>query len=140
MSLPFRSHRDMGVKVDNASGTITDISAYTNQQSLTHAIDMLDITGMGKTVQWNEPGLAKLEFTLNGFINTTTDGIFTPLIATNTSVAKTAQFMLYSGRYINSEFWVSGVDITGSRDSLETWSAKFALATSVINRTSVALS
>ena len=139
MALPFRSHRDMGVKVDSSTGVITDISKYTNQQSLAQAVDMLDITGMGQKVQINEPGLEKLEFTLNGYINSTTDGIFTPLISTNTSVAKTAEFKMYTGRYINSEFWVSSVDITGSRDSLETWSAKFALATSVINRTSVAL-
>lgn len=139
MALPFRSHRDMGVKVDGSTGTLTDIGPYCNQQSLAHAIDMLDITGMGRTVQWFEPGLAKLEITLNGFINTTTDGIFTPLVATNTSVAKTVQFRLHSTRYLNTEMWVSGVDISGSRDSLETWSAKFALATGVINRTSVSL-
>jgi hypothetical protein len=138
-ALTFKSHRDMSAKVDNASGTLTSIGAYCSQQALAHAIDMLDVTGMGRTLQHFQPGLGKLEITLNGYINTTTDGIFTPLVSTNTSMSKTVEFQVYAGRYVNSEFWVSSVDVSGSRDSLETWSAKFALATTVINRTSVAL-
>jgi hypothetical protein len=138
--MAVKTHRDIGVKIDNAAGTLTDISKWCNQGSLARAIDMLDTTGLGATTRNFYPGLGSVEITINGFINSTVDGIFGPLVSVNTSVLKTIQWQAYSTRFYNYEGWVSKYDTSGTRDSLETFSVTLVNGTTVINRTSVSLS
>ena len=133
-----KTHRDMRFKLDNASGTITDISAYVNQQALQRAINMLEDTGMGLEEGTFVPGLGGTKIALNGFVNSTTDAIFGPLISDNTTATKTAEFRSYSTRYYNGETWVSDVQYSGTKDSLETWSANLVF-TGAVNRTTAAL-
>ncbi len=129
--------KDMGVKIDSSTGTLTDITAYVNSQSLESAITDLDTTGMGTTARTRVNGLGDISIPLNGFVNTTTDGIFGPIV-NGTSVTKTMQFQAYSGSYYNGEFLPTAVSISGSPDTLELWSATMVL-TGSINRTSVSL-
>ncbi len=131
-----KTHRDMRIRVDGATGTLTDISAYVNQQSLQRAINLLEDTGMGLEESTFLPGLGGTKMPLNGFVNTTTDAIFGPLISDNTSVTKTAEFRAYAGRFYVGEAWVGDVQYSGSKDSLETWSATFTF-TGAVSRTSV---
>lgn len=128
--------KDMGVKIDNASGTITDISAYVNSQSLEAAITDLDTTGMGATSRSRVNGLGDISIPLNGFVNTTTEGIFGP-ITNGTSVTKTMDFTAFTGRHFTGEFLPTAVSFSGSPDTLELWSATMVL-TGALNRTSVA--
>src|SRR5512139_3905670 len=102
-----KTHKNMAFKLDNAAGSLTAIGAYCNQQTLTRAIDMLEDEGMGQEERTFLPGLAGTTIALNGFINTTTEGIFGPLVSDNTSIAKTFEFQAYSGRYYNGEAWVN---------------------------------
>jgi hypothetical protein len=133
-----KTHRDIRIRVDNASGTLADISAYVNQQSLQRAIGLLDDTGLGNEESTFTPGLGSVKIALNGFVNTTTEAIFGPLISDNTSATKTVEFRAFANRFYNGETWVTDIQISGSKDSLETWSANFNF-TGAANRTSVAL-
>lgn len=129
--------KDMGFKIDNAAGTITDISAYVNSQSLEAAITDLDTTGMGATSRSRVNGLADISVPINGFVNSTTEPIFGPLI-NGTSVTKTVEFKSYTGRYFNGEFLPTAVSFSGSPDTLQLFSTTLVL-TGAINRTSVTL-
>jgi len=132
-----KTFKDMTLRIDNASGTLADITAFINQQSLEHAMSILEDTGMGLEERTTLPGLAGTTVEINGFVNTTTDAIFGPaFVSDNTSLAKTVAFKESSARFYKGEFWASNYTISGSRDTLETFSLSLT-ATGAITRTSI---
>lgn len=132
------TYRDQDFKVDNASATLVSIKAYLNQVDLQHAKDIIDETAMGDNYDSILYGLARTTFSISGLVNTTTEAIFGPLIAASTSVTKTAEYKPFANRFYNGEFLITNIQLSGSKGSLQTFSAqgKFDGA---INRTSVAL-
>lgn len=130
--------KDMIFALDNASGSLTAISTYINSQSFDAAITMFDETGMGDTDKEHQNGLSDRTIPLSGIINTTTGGIFRPLID-GTSVRKQFEFGLYTGSYLNGSCLPESVSISGSPDSLETFSCTLRVVGSV-NGTSVKIS
>ena len=132
--------KNLGVKLDNASAAITDISGNVNSQSLTRAVTILDDTAVGDTARTTLLGLTQpVSFTLNGWVNSTLDAILGPIMAAGTSVAKTAEFQQSSGRFYNGEFHLENITYTGDVDAVQTWSATFQ-SVGTVNRTSKALS
>jgi hypothetical protein len=70
-------------------------------------------------------------------VNTTTDGIFGPLVGNRTSVAKTCQF--YNGiKYYRGEFYPTSVRFSGAMQALQVFSAELTLD-GAATRTSVGL-
>jgi hypothetical protein len=120
-----KTYKDITFKVDNASASLTDITAYVNQASLQRAINLLDDSALSDSNRSVLTGLAGTTISINGFVNTTTDGIFGPLIAAATSVTKTAQYGAYTARFYYGETLISNVQYSGSVDSLETFSCDF---------------
>lgn len=131
--------KDVTFKIDNAAGAITAITAYVNQASLQRAINLLDDSALSDTNRSVLTGLAGTTVAINGFVNTTTDGIFGPLIATATSVTKTVEYGAYSGRYYNGEVLLSNIQYSGSVDSIQTFSVDMTFD-GAVNRTTGALS
>ena len=74
---------------------------------------------------------------LSGIINTTTGGIFKPLVD-GTSVRKQFEFGLYTGSYINGSCLPESVNISGSPDTLETFSCTLRIC-GAVNDTSVTI-
>jgi hypothetical protein len=130
--------KDATFSIDNASASLTALTAYVNQASLQRAINLLDDSALSDTNRSVLTGLAGTTMTINGFVNSTTDGIFGPLIATATSVTKTVQYGLYTGRYYNGEVLLSNIQYSGAVDSLQTFSADMTFD-GAVNRTSAAL-
>lgn len=130
------NHKDIGFHIDNAAGSLTDIKAYVNSQELSRAIALQEDTGEGLEERTFLPGLGSGAFTINGFVNTTTDAIFGPLISDNTSLTKTVAYRESSGRFYKGEVWVNNVRYSGDRESLQTFSAE-ATITGAFTRTSV---
>lgn len=122
------TQKDIGFYLDNASAVLTDISAYVNQQDLERTIQMLESEGEGQVERTFLPGLGSGMIRPNGFVNTTTDGIFGPLVSTNTSITKTFAFKQSAGRFYKGEAWPSQVKYSGSRDSLQTWSCDLTVS------------
>ena len=114
---------DMRLRIDSATGVLKDISSSVSSQSLAAAMSILEDSGMGDEERTYLPGLAGRTLDLNGFLNTTTDGIFGPLVGNRTSKTKTVEFKAYASRYYNGEVYPTAVGISGSPDSLEVWSA-----------------
>jgi len=126
----------LAVSIDNAAGSTARISAYVNQASIQGAIDILDQTGFGNTNPDIIHGIARATIPLNGWVNSTTEGIFGPLVGTRTSITKTTGF--YNGiKWYNGEFLPDSVEFSGAPDTLQTFSVNL-MVDGAITRTSVA--
>jgi hypothetical protein len=136
--MPTKYWSDMGIRLSgNGTSVLTDISSSVNSQSLSAAITDLETTGMGATVRTRINGLADQSIDLNGFTNSTTDGIFGPLLK-GTAKVKRIEFKAYSGRYYNGSVLPTKLKFSGAPDTAETWSCTFVFS-SIYNRTSIAL-
>ena len=136
--MAHESDKDTTVKIDNAAGTLTAITGSVNALTLAAALTLLDDSGMGDDDKTFLPGMHGKTINLNGFLDSTTEGIFGPLVENRTSITKTVEF--YNGlKYYNGEVYPGTVQISGSKDDLETWSSDFTFGTAGMNRTSVAL-
>jgi hypothetical protein len=132
------TYRDMAFKIDNASASLTAITAYLNQVDLERTLDLIEDTAMTDTNRQYLHGLAGTTFTISGMVNSTTDGIFGPLIATATSITKTFELKAYASRFYNGEVLLTSVKYSGSTNNLQTFSVS-ATIDGAVNRTSVAL-
>jgi len=122
---------DMRLGIDSSTGKIKDISSSVNSMALSAAFSILEDSAMGDEERTYLPGLAGATVDLSGFLNTTTDDIFGPLVGNRTSVTKTVEFTPYSGQYLQGEVYPTSVGISGSPDSLEVWSASLTFNGSV---------
>lgn len=130
------THRNLAFHLDNSAGTLTDISAFVNSIDMGREIAALEDTGLGLEERTFVPGLGGAKLTINGFVNTTTDGIFGPAyISDNTSATKTFAYRLHSTRFYKGEAWAS-VSYAGSFDSIQTFAATLTL-TGAMTRTSI---
>lgn len=130
------TYKNMSFKLDNAAASLVDLSAYVNQASLQRAINLLEDTALSDANKSVLTGLAGTTVSINGFVNTTTDAIFGPIIATATSVTKTAQYGAYTGRFYYGEVLLSNVQYSGSVDNLQTFSVDMTYD-GAVTRTSV---
>jgi hypothetical protein len=128
--------KDMGFKIDNASTAITDISSWVNSASIQSAITVLESTGMGATSRTKQNGLPNISLPINGFVNTTTMGIFGPLV-NGTSVNKKFEFKVYTNKYFTGSCIPANVQFSGTPDTLETFSTTLEI-TGAVSHTSVA--
>ena len=135
---PHKTGRDMGFRIDGSTGVLQDLSGDVNQQSIQRAVNLLEDTGMGEEERTFLPGLAGTTLSINGMSNTTTEAIFGPLVADNTSRTKTVEFKPHASRFYNGEVRVGNYQVSGSPDSLETFSADLTFD-GAVNRTTVAL-
>lgn len=142
-----KTYKDMRFKLDkpNTTGTLvlTDITAYVNQASLQRAINLLDDSALSDTNRSVLTGLAGTTLSINGFVNTTTDGTFGALIAAATSVTRTFEYRAFTtnsttGRFYNGEVLFSNIQYSGSVDSLQTFSVDMTVD-GAVNRTTVPL-
>ena len=132
-----KTGKNVAFKLDNAAGTLTAITTHLNSASIASVQSALEDTALGDGEQTFIPGVAGATFSLNGFWNSTTEGIFGPLQGNDTSKTKTFEWYDVI-KYKNGEVIITGVDVSGDVDSVVTFSAE-GQVTGAINRTSVAL-
>lgn len=128
-----------GFSVDNAAGTLTDISGYVPNLSVSGGNELVDDTGLGDSVRHEATGISPVnEMSITFFVNSTTRAIFAPLV-NGTSVAKTVQAQLNTSMYLSGESNVSTVSFS-SPIGLQTGTATFRSSdSSGFSSTSVAL-
>jgi hypothetical protein len=130
--------KDITVKVDNSTGSLTDITAYLSSASLRAVQDIIEDTSLADEERSYLFGLAGASIPLAGMVNTTTDGVFGHLVGNRTTATKTIQYTAYANRVYRGEALVTAVEYSGSVNSLETFSSE-ATFDGAITRTSVAL-
>lgn len=128
--------KDMGLKLDNESGTLTDLGPHVNSQDLARVVAMLEDTGMGESESTFLPGMGSNTVALNGMVDSTVAEILNPLVTTNTSLLKTLQFQEKSDVFIYGEGWLDQINVSGTPQTLETFSANFTFS-GALTKTSV---
>jgi hypothetical protein len=138
-------YKDMRIKIDNASASLTDITSYLSSASLRAVQDTIEDTSLADGNRSYLFGLAGASIPLSGMVNTTTDAIFGPLVGNRTTVTKTIEYRAYPtnstgsvGRFYNGEVLITSVEYSGSVNSLETFSCE-AVFDGAVNRTSTQL-
>lgn len=121
MADAYKWGKDLECHLDDAAGTLTDISDYVNSQSIRTAFDVFRADGVGSDDPERQHGKADATIPLNGWVNSTTEGILGPLVGNRTSVAKTAYFG-NGVKYYGGEFMITDVEFSGDPNSLQTWS------------------
>jgi hypothetical protein len=138
--MAHKSYKAATFRIDNASATLgatTILTGSVNQASIAGVMSILEDSGLGDSARTYLPGLSGATITINGFSNSTTDGIFGPLVGNRTSITKTVEFDNGDRKY-NGEVWPTNVTISGSVDSVTTWSCDLTFD-GAVNRTSVSL-
>jgi hypothetical protein len=130
--------KDVVIKIDDAAGSLTAITAYVSSESIRGQQDTLEDTSLADEERSYLFGLAGSSFSLAGFVNSTTDGIFGPLVGNRTTATKTYQVTAYSGSVYRGEVLITSVEYSGSAGTLETFSAEGTFD-GVMTKTSVAL-
>lgn len=116
-----RTFKGVTIKIDNASGALTEITSSVNQASIESVLEMLEDTSLADDERTYDAGLAGATAPLNGFVNSTTEPIFGPLLGQRTSITKTLQ--IYNGlKYFTGEVWCNNVQWSGNAGELQTWS------------------
>lgn len=129
--------KGMKVSIDSAAGSLTDITAYVNQASIAGALEALEDTSLNDEERSYLPGLAGATLSWNGFLNSTTEGIFGPLVGNRTTITKTVQ--VYNNvKYYYGETWVTDVEISGEAGQLQVWSASLTFD-GAVSRTSTSV-
>jgi len=126
-----------GFRIDNASGTLTDIKQYINSVDDGGGSARLDDTGLGDTRERSLPGLAQAtDVQINGSLNSTTYPIFAPLV-NGTSITKTVEIKYATGKYRTGEVYPMNVRLTQNVGQKSVFSATLS-AENGLNTTSVA--
>jgi hypothetical protein len=129
----------------NVTSVLTNITAYINQADLDRALDLIEDTSMNDTNRSYLHGLTGTTVSLSGMVNSTTDGLFGPVIAAATSILKTVEYRAYKtnstgtvGRFYNGGVLLSNVRYSGSNGSLQTFSSSMTFD-GAVTRTSTSL-
>lgn len=129
--------KDGRFRIDNAAGTLTDISQYVNSVRDSGGAARLDDTGLGDTRERSIAGLAQATgVVVNGSLNSTTYPIFAPLV-NGTSITKTVEIRYAAGKYRVGEAYPSDVELGQQVGQKHTWSCTLS-AENGLNTTSVA--
>lgn len=130
-----------GVRIDNASGTLTDISQYVNSVDDSGGAARLDDTGLGDSRERSLAGLAQAtQVQLNGALNSTTLAIFAPLV-NGTSITKTLElkYSTTGKRYRTGEVYPTNTRLAINVGQRSMWSCTLS-AENGLTHTSVAAS
>jgi len=130
--------KNQTIKLDNAAGTLTDITAYLTSETLSGIQDLIDQTSMSLEEKSYLFGQAGATMQIAGFVNSTTNGILGPLIGNRTTATKTFQRAATTNIVQRGEVLVTGVEYSGSVNSIQTFSFN-ATFDGVMISTSVAL-
>lgn len=131
-------YKNETIKIDNTAGTLTDITSYCTSFTMSGTQDHIEDTTMGDEERSYLFGLAGASFSLAGVVNSTTDGIFGPLVGNRTTATKTLQHAATTNIVHRAEVLVGSVEYSGSTNSLQTWSFS-GVIDGVMIKTSVAL-
>ena len=125
---------DVRVCIDNSTGTLTDITSYLTSASIRSALDLLEDSALNDENKSYLPGKVGATIPLAGFVNSTTDTILGPYVGDRTAntTTKSIEYQAYStgsnstgnlGVFYQGEVLLTNVEISGSLNSIQTFSA-----------------
>jgi hypothetical protein len=133
------TYKDVAIRIaGNGTSVLTTITAYVNKHDLKRTCALIDSSAYSDANRRYIPGLSGTTVSVNGWVNTTTDGILGPLVASQTSVSKRFELRAYASRFYNGNVFLSDVTYSGSLNNMQTFSANMTFD-GAVNRTSVTL-
>jgi len=136
-----KTGKDVTFQMDkpNSTGTlvINDITSHCNSASISNALATIEDSALGDDERTHLPGLNGVTLSVSGFWNSTTEAALGIFIGNRTSVARTVEYG-DGTKYYNGEAYFTSVEVSGSVDDLEVFSAECQV-TGAMNRTSVKL-
>lgn len=119
-------------KIDNAAGSLTDISAYCEEVSLSRDIETAETTTFGNDAKTYITGLTDATISLSGKFDaagaTTVDGVLSGIIGSASTVSWAYRTNSASTSATNPEYQGEGIltsyEITGSVGDAVTFSAE----------------
>ena len=123
---------DIRVLLDNAAGTLTNITAYLTSASIRGVQTLIEDTALSNEEQSFVAGKAGGTLPLSGMVNTTTDAIFGPHVGNRTSVRKEFEYQVFTtstnstgnvGQFLKGSALLANVEYSGALNSLEMFSA-----------------
>ena len=131
-------YKNETLKLDNAAGTLTDLTAYITSETLSGSQDTIEDSAMSDEEKSYLAGMAGATLSLSGIVNSTTDAIFGALLGNRTTATKTYQRAATTNLVLRGEFLPTSVEYSGSNNSLQTFSFS-AILDGVMIKTSVPL-
>jgi hypothetical protein len=131
-------YKNETLKLDNAAGTLTDVTAYITSETLSGSQDLIEDSAMADEEKSYIAGMAGATLSLSGIVNTTTDAILAPLLGNRTTATKTYQRAATTGLVLRGEVVPTAIEYSGSNNSLQTFSFSGTFD-GVMIKTSVAL-
>ena len=110
MADSFEWGTGLTIKLDASDSTaaLVDISDYVNSQAMRTAFDVFRTEGVGSSDPERQHGMADLSVPLNGWVNSTTEAMFGPLVGSRTSVTKTFAYGTGVPKNSTSDWWYTG--------------------------------
>jgi hypothetical protein len=109
--MAFVHGKDSVIKIDNASGTLTDISSYVNNVDFPITADVAETTVMGDDNKTYIVGLKDATLSITGLWDSTIDGILGQIVGQSATVSfelspegTTAGNVKYTGEAICTEY------------------------------------
>lgn len=139
------------VKLDEttslSTAALVDISDYVNSYAIRTAFETYRIEGMNSDDPERQHGLADASIPLNGWVNSTTEGIFGDrLVSANSTMVSNVNKTVVIGMGVpknsTSDYWFTGefklsdIEFAGDPATLQTWSCTL-LQSGALTRTSV---
>ena len=100
----------------------TAITGSVNQSSLQGVLDTLEDSGMGDDDKTYLPGMHGKTISLNGFLDSTVEGLIGPYVADRQTAVKVLAIDVGPKTYTGTVYY-DNVQISGNVNALQTWSA-----------------
>ena len=127
--MAFVHGKNTHISIDDESGTLVDISSYSDSVSgLPGAVELATITGCGDRGVKSIPGLENTTFSVSGsYEDTTLDGVIAGLAKreTTTTFEYGPAGSATGKRKLSGECWCTSVTIESSVSDKTSWSAEF---------------
>jgi hypothetical protein len=131
----FRHSKLSVVKLDNAAGTLTDISQYTNEVGLPGELEEVETTCFGSTFRTYIAGFASATISLSGNWDRTLDAMMSALFEAHRLQTVLSSSFEYSpegtqagDRRYSGELILTSYEVNSSIDDPVTWSAEFRVS------------
>lgn len=132
--MAFIHGKKTGFKIDNSGGTLTDISAYVNEASLSRSIETAEVTVFGNSAKQYITGLSDGTISISGSFDSasasTVDGVLSGILGQdatvtfelipNNATAVSATNPKYTGESIMTSY-----EVSASVGEAVTFSAEF---------------
>ena len=122
--MPNLTGKDVVFKIDDATstGVLTDISQHVNQASIQSALTMIEDVALGDSDRTVLAGLHGKTIPVNGYWNSTTEGIYGPLLVARTTRTKSIYYGDSNKNY-TGEVLLNNIRVSGAIDTVQTFSA-----------------